>query len=204
MPDQRITRTWEFADQGASRTRRAVRRSTRTSKRDHEGRAATVTPTHDPTRADAAAHSKSRSAGIAYAPADFAAARIAQRNYIVRMGSNGQCGHPGCTGALVVALCRHSIADHNKPIADGDSPGTEKGPRKPGRQLFGKLQQGEVCCRPCSSVILWMQRDLRHIGQLERGCGDMPDNLDVGRRDDAVRSREHEILGQYDAATLAV
>jgi len=49
-----------------------------------------------------------------------------------------------------------------------------------------------------------MQRDLRHIGRLERGCGDMPDNLDVGRRDDAVRSREHEILGQYDAATLAV
>ena len=49
-----------------------------------------------------------------------------------------------------------------------------------------------------------MRCDLGHIGQLEWDCGDMPDNLEVSRRDDAVRSREHEILGQYDAATLAV
>src|SRR4051812_13592519 len=120
------------------------------------------------------------------------------------MGGNGQRGHPGCASALVVALCRHSVADHNKPIADGDSPGTEKGRCKPGWQLLGKFQQGEVCCGPCSSVKLWMRRDLGHISQLEWDCGDMPDNFEVSRRDDAVRSREHEILGQYDAATLVV
>ena len=76
----------------------------------------------------------------------------------------------------------------------------------PGRSeaAWREFQQREVRCGPHGGAELGMRPNFRHISQPVQYSGEMPDNLEVGSGDDAVRSREHQTLGQHDAATSAV